>query len=117
MKSTESVFRAKLDRVLHGLKNLPTKADRDVWLRAGTKANGTEYWKISLCYVDDVLVINKHLKLTIEGLKRTFRLKGDNVESPTMYLKSNLKIIENESGYKCYTMSLYEYVYMAVQTI
>ena len=67
-----------------------------------------------LCYVDDVLVISQHPKLTIEGLKWEFRLKGGKAESPPMYLGANLKIVENESGSKCWTISLEDYVKMAV---
>ena len=70
-----------------------------------------------LCYVDDVLVISKHPKLIIEGIKRTFRLKGDKAQSPTMYLVENLKIVDKKSGYKCWTMSSEDYVNMAVQTV
>ena len=65
---------------------------------------------MDLCYVDDVLVIREHPKITIEGLKREFRLKGDNAESPTMYLVANLNIVDNESGSKCWTMSSKDYV-------
>ena len=48
---------------------------------------------MALCYVGDVLVISEHPKLTIKGLKRTFILKGDKAESPTIYLVENLRIV------------------------
>ena len=72
---------------------------------------------MALCYDNDVLVISEHPKLTIEGLKRTFRLKGDNSESPTIYRGANLNIVENESGSKCWTMFLEDYVKMTVQNV
>ena len=71
---------------------------------------------MSLCYVDNVLVISEHTKLTIEGIKQTFRLKGENGESPILYLRVNMKIVGNDSGYKCWTMSSEDYAKMAVQT-
>ena len=70
-----------------------------------------------ICYVDNVLVIHKHPKITIEGLKRTFRLKGDKAESPTMYFGANLKIVESYSVSKCWNMYSEEYVNMDVQTV
>ena len=53
-------------------------------MRAGTKDDGSEFWEMALWYLDNVLVIREHPKLTIEGLNRSFRLKGDKSESPTM---------------------------------
>ena len=70
-----------------------------------------------LCYVDNVFVISEYPKLKIEGLKRKFRLKGDKAKSPTMHLGENLKMVENESGYKCWTMYLEDYIKMAVQNV
>ena len=72
---------------------------------------------MALCYVRNVLIISEHPKLTIEGLKRTFILKGDKYESPTMYLGANLNIVDNESGSKCWDMPLEDYSKMAVQTV
>ena len=117
LKSSGSDFRDKSARVLHGLNYQATKAEPEVWLRSETKADVTDYWEMAICYVDDVLFIRKHPKLTFEGLKRTFRLKGDKAESPTMYIGANLKIFENESESKCWTMSLEDYVKMDVQNV
>ena len=33
------------------------KGDADVWMRPGTKSNGTAYWQYGLLYTDDILVI------------------------------------------------------------
>ena len=66
LKISGAAFIAKLGRVLHGLNYRPTKSDPDVWLGAGTKTVGTEYCEMDLCYVDKVLVIREHPKLTIE---------------------------------------------------
>ena len=72
---------------------------------------------MTLCYVNNVLVISEHPKLTIEGLQWTFRLNGYKAESPTMYLGENLKIVDNQSGSKCWTMPLGDYVKMAVKIV
>ena len=51
-----------------------------------------------ICYVDNVLVIHKHPKIIIEGLKRTFRLMGDKAESPTMYFGATLLMSVTEES-------------------
>ena len=43
LKSSGAAFRAKFSRVLYGLNYQTTKDDPDVWLRAGTKTDDTEY--------------------------------------------------------------------------
>ena len=117
LKSSGASFRAKLESILHVLNYQPTTVDPDIWLRSGTKTDGTKYWEMDLCYIENVLVISKHPELTIEGLKRTFRLKKDTSESSTMYLGANLNIVENNSGSKYWTISLEDYVKMAVKTV
>ena len=117
LKSSGAAFRAKLAGVLHDLNYRPTKADLDVWLRAAIKPNGEKYYEMALCYVDDVLVISHNPLETIEGLKRTFKLKGDKAVSPDMYLGANLKQVETALGTTCWTMSSEDYVKMAIKTV
>ena len=47
LKSSREALRDKLAKVLHGLNYRPTKSDPEVWLRAGTKADGNEYWEMT----------------------------------------------------------------------
>ena len=117
LRSSVVAFRAKLDKVLYQLNYRLTKVDPDFWLRSVTKDDGTEYLEITIFCVDDVLVVSEHQKLTIEGRKRTFRLKRGKAESPTMYLEANLNIVKNESGSKCWSMPLDDYVKISVQTV
>ena len=57
LKSLGAAFRDNLDGVLHDLLYVPSKADPDVWIRPAVRPDGSEYYDMALCYVDDVLVI------------------------------------------------------------
>ena len=56
----------------------PSKADPDVWLKPAKKSTGEAYYEMILCYVDDVISISEDPMRAIEGIKKTFKLKGDN---------------------------------------
>ena len=51
---------------------------------------------------------------TIEGIKWVFKLKGDKVEPPKMYLGESLEQVETKGGKKCWSMSDKKYVKSAV---
>ena len=57
-KSSGEAFREKLAGVLHDIGYTPSKADTDVWLMPPVKPNGSEYYEMLLCYVDEVLAIS-----------------------------------------------------------
>ena len=92
-------------------------ADPDVWLlRAATKADGEEYYKYILMYVDDILAISVDPKGILEDVQRTFKLKNDKIEPPDFYLgaKFQEKMI---NGIKCWTITSQEYVKAAVKNV
>ena len=91
LKSSEAAFRAKLASILHDIGYTPSKEDSDVWMRPAIKADGTEYYKYALVYVNDVPVIICVPMKTIEGIKCVFKLKGDKAEPPDMYLGASLE--------------------------
>ena len=75
LKLSGAAFRAKLAGVLHDLRYMYTKADPDVWIKPAVKLDGSEYYEIVLCYVDDVLAISDDPMKTIDGIKSVFKLK------------------------------------------
>ena len=77
LKSSGAAFRSKLAGVLRDIGYLSTKGNPDVWIRPAFKSYGTEYHKMVLCYVDDVLAISATPMKTIEGIKSVFKLKCD----------------------------------------
>ena len=77
--------------MLHDLGYMPTKADPDVWIKSAVKPDGSEYYEIVLCYVDDVLAISNDPMKTIYGIKSVFKLKVDKAEAPDMYLGATIQ--------------------------
>ena len=69
---------------------LSTRGEPDVWIRPAVKQDGIEYHEMVLCSVDDVLAILATPMKTIEGIKAAFKLKGDKVEVPDMYLCASI---------------------------
>ena len=44
------------------------------------------YYEYVLCYVDDVICISDDPIRTMKGIQVKFKLKGDKIEEPDMYL-------------------------------
>ena len=53
------------------------KADPNVWIRPAVRTNGSEYYDMALCYIDNVLVIAEEPMKTMDGIRAVFKLKGD----------------------------------------
>jgi hypothetical protein len=117
LKSSGAAFRAKLAGVLHDLSYVPSKADPDVWIRPAVRSDGSEYYEMALCYVDDVLVIAAEPMRTMDGIRAVFKLKGDKAEKPDMYLGASLSELETADGTKCWTMSSEKYVKAAIENV
>ena len=99
------MFRSKLESLLHNIGYTLSKADPDVWMRPEMKSDGTEYYKYSLVYVDDVLIISFNPMKEIKGIIFLFKLKGDKAEPSYMYLGESLEKVETKGGTKCWLMS------------
>jgi len=117
LKSSGAAFRALLASTIWDLGYRPTRADPDVWLKPAVKPDGFKYYEMILCYVDDVIAMSEKPMVTIEGIKATFKLKGDKAEVPDMYLGADIKQVTNSSGTKCWTMSSEKYVKTAVANV
>ena len=98
LKSSGGEFREKLAGVLHDLGYMPTKADPDVWIKPAVKPDGSEYYEIVLCYVDNILAISDDPMKTIDGIKSVFKFKGGMVEIPNMYIGATIKTAETANG-------------------
>ena len=104
LKSSGAAFRSKLAGVLDDLGYRPSYADPDVWLKVATKPDGFKYYEMVLVYVNDVMVISHVPGKTIEGILSVFKLKGDKVSSPNMYLGVSLVRKVNSAGTKCWSI-------------
>ena len=55
--------------MLHDLGYMPTKDYPDIWIKPAVKPDGSEYYDMVLCYVDNVLAIADDLRKMIDGIK------------------------------------------------
>ena len=77
LKSSGAAFRAKLAGVLHDIGYTPSKADPDVWIRLAVKPDGSEYYEMVLCYVDDVLAISDMPMRTMDSIRSVLKLEDE----------------------------------------
>ena len=86
LKSSGAAWRSTLAQTMEALGYRPTQADPDVWIRRATKKDGSDYYKLMLIYVDDVLYIAEDPEKDMGKLGQIYRLK-DGVGTPDRYLK------------------------------
>ena len=98
LKSSGAEFRDKLAGVLHYLDYVSTMANPDVWIKPAVKLDGSQYYDMVLCYVDEVLAISHKPMETVEGIKGVFKLKGNKADPPKMYLGTALQKFDTSNG-------------------
>ena len=54
---------------------------------------------------------------TIKGIKAVFKLKGDKVLVPDIYLYASIQKVETVDGMECWMMSADKYVKAAVENV
>ena len=80
---------------------VPSKSDPDGWIRPAVRPNGSEYYEMKLCYVDEVLVIAEEPMKNMDGIRAMFNLKVNKAENPDMYLGAFLSELYTADGKKC----------------
>ena len=115
-KSSGAAFRAHLAETLHDIGFKPMKADPNVWIHPTVKPDGSEYYEYIMCYVDDILSVSHDAKSILQSLQGQFKLKGDKIEPPDMYLGTQLGTMQVK-GNKGWFMSSEKYVKSAIQNI
>jgi hypothetical protein len=90
-------------------------ADNDVWIKAQTKPDGTEYYAYILVYVDDILVIHHDAKKILSQIDYFFRMKPESMGDPDIYLGCKLRRhIVAGSGVQAWLQSPSKYIQEAV---
>jgi hypothetical protein len=56
-KSAGADYWRHVQQAMMSMKFTTCSVDPDVWMRPGTKADGTTYWQYVLLYTDDILAI------------------------------------------------------------
>ena len=116
LKSRGMAFRAHLAEILHDIGFRPTKADPDIWICPAVKLDGSEYYKYIMCYVDDILSVSLDTKSISQSLQGQFKLKGNKIEPPDMYLGTQLGTMQVE-GNDGWFMSSEKYIKSGIQNI
>ena len=86
LKSSGAAFKDLIDEQLHELGYRPSISDPDVWMIPVVKQCGFMYYEYLICYVDDVIFISDDPLHTMKCVQPKFKLKGDKIEEPDMYL-------------------------------
>ena len=116
LKSSGAAFKAHLVETLHDSGFKPPKTDPDVWIRPAVKLDGTKYYEYIMCYVDDILSVSHDAKFILQSLKGQFKLKGDKIEPPDMYLGAQLGTMQVK-GNEGWFLSSEKYMKSAIQNI
>ena len=99
-----------LAQTLRDLGYVPSKADPDVWLKAKTKPDGTEYYAYVLVYVDDVLHPHHDPDTLINHLAEVYSLNDGSVGEPNRYIGANIENVQLDDGSVAWSMTSREYV-------
>ena len=113
LKSSGFSWKKMLTQNLEDMGYKSSIADPDVFIRAASKPDGTEYYEFLLTYVDDCLCVSAKPEETMNVLGRIYDLK-DTVKPPERYLGANIKRWQLPDGRECWAMSGKDYVKNAV---
>ena len=116
LKSSGVAFRAHLAETLHDIGFKPTKADPNILIHPAVKPDGSKYYEYIMCYIDDILSVSHDAKSILQSLQGQFKLKGDKIEPPDMYLGAQLGTMQVE-GKDGWFMSSEKYIKSAIQNI
>ena len=116
LKSSGAAFRAHLVETLHDIGFKPMKADPDVWTHPAVILDGSKYYEYIMCYVDDILSVSLDAKSILQSLQGQFKLKGDKIEPPDMYLGAQLGTMQVK-GNDGWFMSTEKYIKSAIQNV
>merc|ERR1712127_963948 len=115
LKSAGASWRRHLSETIIGQLNYsPSLADPDVYFKPKTSVKGEKYYAYLIVYVDDILSIDINPKVAIDLLSQNYRIKDGSVQSPNMYLGTNIRKwkIQTEDGtdIQTYAMGSSSYV-------
>ena len=112
LKSSGAAWRADLATMLRELQFTPTQANPYVWIRS----SGTHY-DLVLVYVDDILILVKNPKLTMDDLGKQYELKPESVKEPDIYFGADMEKVQLPNGRVELAMSSRTYVKNSVKVV
>ena len=85
LRSSGATFRELLAERLEEMGFKSSIADPDVWIKPATKADGEQYYKFILVYVDDLLAIIQYAVSVIRKVSDKFKLKKEKIYPTEIY--------------------------------
>ncbi len=116
LKSSGAAYGEHLANCLTYLGFQTCLADNDVWIKAQTKPDGTEYYAYILVYVDDILVIHHDAKKILSQIDYFFRMKPESMGDPDIYFGCKLRLhVIAGSGVQAWLQLPSKYIQEAVR--
>ena len=99
MKSSGAAWRDTISSFLkYDMKFNMCLADNDIWFKADTKEDGSEYYTYICIYVDDILICSENPKKYMNDLGAAFMLKSNSVGEPNVYLGADFRKKQTADG-------------------
>ena len=77
LKPSGAAFQYFLPENLDTIGYIPSSDGPYVWIRPAIKGGGFKYWKLVLCYMNDILCMIHLTDKTMDGIKIYFKLKDE----------------------------------------
>ena len=117
-KSAGADYWRHVRSAMSSMKFTSCAADPDVWMRPGTKSDGTAYWQYVLLYTDDILAIMESPEQFLRTeLGSYFTIKEKSIGPPTQYLGNKVSQVTMSNDQKCWSFSSSQYVQSAVSNV
>lgn len=105
------------DMIVGEMGFMPTKADRDVYIRPAVGTDGFQYYEYILVYVDDLLVLSEDCGSILKYIDAKFKLKEGSVGKPTTYLGAQIEEFTLPDGATVWSMSARKYVQESIKNV
>jgi hypothetical protein len=90
LRSSGKAWRDHMAATLRDFGYTSCRADPDVWMRAKTKPDGSQYWSYIMVYTDDLLVVDHEPQVIMDYMASRYTLKPGSVMEPDSYLGSQI---------------------------
>ena len=117
LKSSGAAWRSHLVETLRDMNFKSSYADPDVWMRVAYKEDGTSFYEVVLCYVDDLLCMSVDPAAILRCVEQTYQLKEKPCK-PEHFLGATVKEFYFQGDAKPrWAMLSNEYVTNAIKTV
>ena len=117
LKLSGAAWRKMLAQTLRDLGYVSSKADPDVWLKAETNPDGTEYYAYLLVCVKYVLHLHHDPDTFMNLLSEAYGLKDDSVGESDRYLSTNIEKVHLNDVSVAWSMTSRECVTNSIQML